>query len=628
MKTQPFVAVFFVFLLASAYGLNKMHDGPENDNYTEQKPRVLSAKLHEQAVSRYGLAFEEVALQAGIDFQHQAPELDRRLAPIMPQIASMGAGVAVCDFDRDGWDDFYVTNSAIGSQNRLYRNRRDGTFEDVAAKLGVADLNREGSGTSMGAVWGDYDNDGFDDLLVYKWGRAELFHNNAGKGFQNVTDKANLPRWVNANNAIWFDYDRDGNLDIFLAGYYREDINLWDLKSTDIMPESFEYAQNGGRKYLLRGQGDGTFEDVTEQAGLQSRRWALGAVAGDFRGTGYLDLVIANDYGVTEFFANNKGRFQEIGRQVGIGFAPKSGMNASVGDVLNTGTQAIYISNITEPNILNQRNNLWVPREGQKSGIRYDNLADNMGVGDGGWSFGAVFGDFNNDGTQDLYCTNGYISADRQKTYWYDYSKITGANTAIIRDAKNWPPMNGNSLSGFQNKRVWLNDGLGSFKEVAQSIGVTDKFDGRAAATADLWNRGVLDLIVANQRGPLLIYKNSVKPDNQWIQFALRGKNSNRSAIGASVTLFWDGKKQVQSITGGEGFCAQKMRRLHFGLGKTAKLEKAVVRWPSGQMQTVTNLKMNALNSLAETDEADRNKTREDKIGETTPVITGGKQSA
>ena len=600
-KTQPFVVVFFLCLLATAYGLNKMNSEPKDDRNREQKPQLVESKIREQSLKKYGLTFEEVSLQSGVDFQHEAPVLDKKLAPIMPQIASMGAGVAVCDFDRDGWDDFYVTNSALGSQNRLYRNLGDGQFEDVAEKFGVADLNREGTGASMGAVWGDYDNDGFDDLLIYKWGRPELLHNDAGKGFSSVTEKANLPLWVNANNAIWFDYNRDGKLDIFIGGYYREDINLWDLKSTDIMPESFEYAQNGGRKYLLRGQGDGTFEDVTQQAGLNSRRWALGAVAGDFRGTGYPDLVIANDYGVTEFFANNKGHFQEIGRQVGIGFAPKSGMNASIGDVLNSGAPALYISNITEPNILNQRNNLWVPRERSKgAALRYDNLADNMGVGDGGWSFGAVFGDFNNDGTQDLYCTNGYVSADRQQTYWYDYSKITGANTAIIRDAKNWPPMNGNSLSGFQNKRVWLNDGAGSFKDVAQNVGVTDKFDGRAAVTADLWNRGTLDLIVANQKGPLLIYKNNVAPGHNWIQFDLTGSSSNRSAIGAQVTLFWDGKKQTQFITGGEGFCSQKMRRLHFGLGEQGKLEKAVVEWPSGHVQTVTNLKMNAINSVNE----------------------------
>jgi enediyne biosynthesis protein E4 len=319
------------------------------------------------------------------------------------------------------------------------------------------------------------------------------------------------------------------------------------------------------------------------------------------RGTGYPDIVIANDFGVSEYFANDKGKFREIGRETGVGYAPKSGMNASLGDVLNTGRPAIYVSNITEPNKLNQRNNLWVPVEGSKA--RYQNLADAFGVGDGGWSFGAQFGDFNNDGAQDLYCTNGYVSGDRQQNYWYDYSKITGANSVLIKDAKNWPPMHGRSLSGYQSKRLWVNDGAGTFREVAQSVGVTDKFDGRAVAVADLWNRGALDLIVANQKGPLLIYKNNVAPGHQWIQFALKGTRSNKGAIGAQVTLFWNGKKQTQFITGGEGFCAQNMRRLHFGLGKDAKPEKAVIRWPSGALQTVAKLKANQIHEVIEASE-------------------------
>lgn len=567
---------------------------------TNDRPQTAGLQ-RSAALERYGFQFTEVAKQSGVDFTHQAPVLDAKLGHIMPQIASMGAGVAVCDFDRDGWNDFYVTDSAEGSQNRLYRNKKNGTFENVARMMGAADLNKAGTGASMGAVWGDYDNDGFPDLLVYKWGRPELLHSEAGKKFTNVTAKAGLPLWVNANNAIWFDYDRDGKLDIFIGGYYSESINLWKLKDTAMMPDSFEYAKNGGRKYLLRNKGDGTFEDTTAKAGLNSNRWALAAIAADLRGTGYPDLVIANDYGVTEFFANERGHFREIGGKIGIGYAPKSGMNASLGDALNTGRPAIYVSNITEPNVLNQRNNLWVPQE-SKSGdaLHYENLADSMGVGDGGWSFGAQFGDFNNDGALDLYCTNGYVSGDRQQNYWYDYSKITGANSALIRDARNWPPMGTRSLSGYQSKRVWVNDGAGTFREAAQSVGVTDKLDGRAVAVADLWNRGVLDVIVANQKAPLLIYKNSVAPGRNWMQFELQGNRSNRGAVGTQVTLFLDGKKQTQFVMGGEGFCAQNMSRLHFGLGAHPKLKKVVVRWPSGTVQTLTNVKANQINKITE----------------------------
>ena len=173
-----------------------------------------------EALARYGFRLEEVSRRIGVDSVHQAPTFDSRLEPIMPQVASMGAAVAVADFDRDGWQDFYVTNSAEGSQNHLYRNQGDGTFKDVAAEMGVADVNRAGTGVSMGAVWGDYDNDGYEDLFLYKYGRPELFHNEKGRGFVPVGERAGLPPWVNANSAVWFDYDGDGLLDLFLAGYW------------------------------------------------------------------------------------------------------------------------------------------------------------------------------------------------------------------------------------------------------------------------------------------------------------------------------------------------------------------------------------------------------------------------
>ena len=264
-------------------------------------------------------------------------------------------------------------------------------------------------------------------------------------------------------------------------------------------------------------------------------------------------------------------------------------MNATVGDILNQGQFAIYVTNISEKGILLQGNNLWVPEAGTAGeGLKYDNLAREMGVELGGWSFGAQFGDLNNDGYLDLYLTNGFISADRERSYWYDFSKVAGGNSSIISDAKNWPPMEGRSHSGYQQKHVWLNDGAGQFFDVAQVVGVTDTYDGRAVALADLWNRGMLDVVVVNQRGPLLLYKNTVTPDNKWIAFELEGSVSNRSAIGAQVRLFWNGQEQVQEVSGGSGFGAQNQRRLHFGLGQQPQVEKVVIRWPSGQVQTLT----------------------------------------
>ena len=215
-------------------------------------------------------------------------------------------------------------------------------------------------------------------------------------------------------------------------------------------------------------------------------------------------------------------------------------MNASFGDIFNDGRLSIYKTNISEPGVLVQANDLWVPKaRAAGAGLEFENLASAMGVDLGGWSWGAQFGDLNNDGTLDLYLVNGYVSAGERTSYWYDFAEIAVGHSRIIGDAANWPAMRGRSLSGYQHKRVWMNDGAGRFTEVAQDVGATDTYDGRAVALADLSNRGVLDVIVANQRGPLLVYANTVSPGRHWIAFELEGtaeqpqrdRRAGRSAV-------------------------------------------------------------------------------------------------
>ena len=554
------------------------------------------------SADRHGFRLEESAKRLGVDFVHRAPTFDARLEHIMPQVASMGAAVAAGDFDRDGWQDLYVTNSAEGSLNRLYRNKGDGTFADVAQELGVADVNRAGTGVSMGAVWGDFDNDGYEDLFLYKYGRPELFRNDGGRAFVRVSERAGLPRWVNANAAIWWDYDADGWLDLFMSGYWAESIDLWNLTTTRIMPESFEYAENGGRKYVLRNRGDGTFEETSAALGIESRRWTLAAGAAALSGSGYPDLFLANDYGVSQLYVNQDGkRFVEVGQESGVGRTPKSGMSASFGDIFNDGRLSIYKTNISEPGVLVQANDLWVPKAGTSgAALAFENLASAVGVDLGGWSWGAQFGDLNNDGMLDMYLVNGYVSAGERTSYWYDFAEIAVGHSRIIGDASHWPPMRGRSLSGYQQKRVWVNDGAGRFTEVAQEIGASDTFDGRAVALADLSNRGVLDVIVANQRGPLLVYTNTVSPGRHWIAFELEGSASNRSAIGARVEVRWGGQHQVQEVSGGSGFSAQNQRRLHFGLGSIAEINQVAIRWPSGRTEILDRPSIDRLHRVRE----------------------------
>jgi hypothetical protein len=560
-----------------------------------------AAMNNDEVAARYGMQLQNVAKAAGIAFEHEAPQLDEEVAHIVEEIASTGAAVSVVDYNRDGWKDLYVTNSAIGSNNRLYRNDGDGTFTDVAGELGIARVNTRERGTSQGAVWADYNNDGYEDLFLYRWGQPELYRNDQGDGFTRVTDGSEFPEWVNASTATWFDYNRDGHVDLFMGGYYHERFNLWDLETTQIMPEAFEYANNGGRNYLFENQGDGTFVDVTEETGLEDTKWTYAAGTADLQGDGFPELMLANDYGTDQIFFNVQGeRFEPAGDETGIGFTPKSGMNVAFGDVLNEGKFSIYVTNISEPGVLMQGNNLWVQKSQDEEDYSYTNMAGTMGVELAGWSYGAQFGDLNNDGWQDLYVVNGFISGDRNRSYWYDHSKIVGGHKSIIRDAKNWPAVDGRSHSGHQENQLFLNTGNVRFEEAPRRVNDPGPHDGRSVALVDLWNRGVLDVIVANQRGPLQIFKNQVPADRNWIQFDLEGTTSNRSAIGTRITLHWNDNRQVQQVSGGSGFSSQNQRTVHFGIGTAESVTKAVIVWPSGERQTLTNPEINTRHEIIE----------------------------
>jgi hypothetical protein len=335
------LGLFFTALLATPLVMKQM-----------SPPQAVAGSTPEAkaaALTRHGFHLDEAAHAAGIDFVHRACAR----SPIGPDHARgrvASAAASIVDFDHDGRPDIYVTSSCEGCKNALYRNLGDGTFRDVAGDLGIADVNQPGTGVSMGAVWGDYDNDGYEDLLLIKWGRPELFHNDHGRGFTRVSEQAGLPPWIDVNTAIWFDYDGDGLLDMFIAGYYSEDIDLWHLTTTRIMPESFEYAKNGGRRYLFHNLGNGKFEEVSAKLGIDSRRWALAAAAADLRGTGRPDLFVANDYKSPSFTSmTGPGSVKSV--KDGSGLCAQSGMNVAFGYTLNRPLCRIRF-NISEDGIL------------------------------------------------------------------------------------------------------------------------------------------------------------------------------------------------------------------------------------------------------------------------------------
>jgi hypothetical protein len=353
------------------------------------------------------------------------------------------------------------------------------------------------------------------------------------------------------------------------------------------MQESFEFAKNGGHKHLFHNLGGGRFEDVTEKTGADSTRWTLAVVAADLNGDGWPDLYLANDYGPEEYFENVRGERFVLKDGVGLDESSKSGMAVAVGDFENDGRLGTYVTNISKTGYLFQGNNLRINRLAERGW--FQNVAEGL-VADCGWAWGAQFGDLNNDGRPDLYVVNGFISASRDRDYWYGMSKIAGATGELAEDARQWPPMEDRSLSGYERSRVLVNLGRTRFVDAAEAVGADDLLDGRAVSFADFFHTGALDVVIANQRQALLLYRNEVDPDRGWIRFALTGTRSNREAIGAEITLFAGDLRQKQAVLAGSGFCSQNELVLHFGLG-SAGPTKAVVRWPSGTEQVLTALR-------------------------------------
>jgi enediyne biosynthesis protein E4 len=542
-----------------------------------------------------GFTLRDATTAAGIHFVHKRASFDPLIAGIEPHVAAVGASVSVADFDGDDLPDLYFTNSRFGEPNALYRNKGDGTFEDVAALAGVAALNRPGEGVSMGSVWGDFDNDGREDLFVYRYGYPTLLRNVDGHRFEDVTEKSGLRRWVNSNSAIWLDYDRDGLLDLYVSAYFR-DFDLWHLTTTRIMHDSFEYASNGGKNLLFHNLGGGKFEDVTDRMQVGSTRWTLAAASADLNGDGWPDIYLANDYGPEELYLNDHGtRF--VLSTAGLEAESKSGMSVTLGDAFNRGRLDAFVTNISERGYIFQNNNLRLNE--MLDTRRFRNVAEGQ-IADAGWAWGAQFGDLNNDGANELFVANGFISADRTRNYWYAMSKIAGANGRLFEDAATWPAFGTLSLSGYERSRVYLNRGVAGWVDVAERVGATDLYDGRAVAMADLSNHGAVDVIVANQNQPAVLYRDTPEAGNHWIGFKLVGTRSNRSAIGAEVTIEAGDLRQRRVVDGGSGFASQNDRRPHFGLGTREWVDRVVIDWPSGTRQVLSRPQIDGFVTVTE----------------------------
>ena len=533
-----------------------------------------------------GAWYVDRAVEAGLDRAHRHRSFENPYAKIMEGYTALGAAVAVADYDRDGDDDLFLTDSSATGRNLLYRNEGDGTFTEVGEEAGVAHGN-DARNASADALWFAADGDAWPDLLVVRFGRSLLYRNLGDGTFEDVTEAAGLRGYLNAIAAITFDHDGDGDLDLLLGNYFSA-VDLFEPETPRFFPESFETAANGGGLTLWRNDGDGEtirFADATEEAGLAGHTgWTLDLGHADVDDDGDQDLYVAADFGTDRLFLNDgDGTFTDV-TEATLGIDTKKGMNADWGDFDNDGRLDCFVTNITDE-YMREGNFLW-QNLGEGTFVE---VARETGVHDTGWGWAGKFFDADNDGWLDLYTVNGWVSGS-EENYVLDVFELITTPDVDLADARNWPPMGEKTLSGYQRNHLFLNRGGTLFEDEAARHGVDSIRDARGVAILDLFDDGRLDLVVTNAGAVPHLFVHVGESANHWIGLVLEGSGRNPEAIGALVRATAGGAERIRLVDGGNGFAGQSSRRVHFGLGAADSVETLEIRWPSGVTSTFTDV--------------------------------------
>ena len=518
------------------------------------------------AASPLGFKLTDVTADAGIQFHHNSGAFGGKLLP-----ETLGSGCAFLDYDADGWQDILLINAMdwLGHKRqrstlKLYRNNRNGTFTDVTR---VAGLDVELYG--MGVAVGDYNNDGFPDILVTCVGQNRLFKN-TGKGrFVDVTQKSSLGgRQAMSTSALWFDFDRDGLLDLFVCNYVRWSPEHDVFCSLDGKHKSYctPEAYRGETCWLFHNKGDGTFEDVTARSGVfDSSSKSLGVAMLDYDQDGWPDLLVANDTQPNKLYRNlHNGSFKDVGMEAGLALSTegkaRAGMGVDTGDFTNAGTTGIAITNFDNEMIGLYR------ADGKGA---YEDVATTAGIGlasKNSLGFGCSFFDVDLDGSLDLAIANGHIDD-------------------TVRNIRG-------NLGYAQPPQLFLNNGQGGFRDVAAEAGpvFNQPKVGRGLAYGDFDRDGDLDLLITTNNGPAFLYRNDVSSGNRSIRFRLVGTKSNRDAIGATVRIEHGGASQTRLVKSGSSYLSQSELPVTFGIGQRDRIERVVIQWPSGETEEYKSL--------------------------------------
>ena len=519
--------------------------------------------------------FTDITEGAGIKFRHVSSPEKKYI------VESMSGGVALFDYDNDGYLDIYLVNSLTvdmvktkeKTRSALYHNNGDGTFTDVTDKAGVGDI-----GWGMGVTIGDYNNDGWDDIYVTCLGPNHLLRNNGNGTFTDVTQKAGVgdPRW--STGAAFVDYDNDGKLDLFVSNYVDFDVNnlpefgkgrTCQFKSIPV--QCGPRGLKGAGDALYHNNGDGTFTDLSKKAGVSDADgyYGLGVIASDFDEDGLVDIFVANDSTPNFLYHNNgDGTFKDVGFSSGTAVnengSEQGSMGVTLGDYNHDGKLDLFITNFDDDyNTLYHNDG-----KGSFTDVSYAAKVAAVSLPYVGW--GTWFFDYDNDGWADLLVVNGHV-----------YPQLPSYR---------------------QRNFVHHNNRDGTFAEVGEQLGApfAEKRTGRGAAFGDIDNDGDVDGVINNLDGPPQLLRNDGGNTNNSILIKTIGVKSNRDGIGARVRIVSGDLTQIEEVYSGGSYLSQNDLRLHFGLEKRSKIDLIEVRWPGGKIDKVTNVGVNRILTIKE----------------------------
>jgi enediyne biosynthesis protein E4 len=528
---------------------------------------ALDALLLQQPASAHpSFRFVDVTQAAGIQFRHNNGAFGGKLLP-----ETLGSGCAFLDYDGDGWQDILLVNGMDWPGHKqqtatlkLYRNDRNGTFTDVTHAAGL-DVEMYG----MGVAVGDYNNDGFPDILITCVGQNRLFRNTGKGAFVDVTRASGLDgRHAMSTSALWFDYDRDGLLDLFVCNYVKWSAEHDVFCSLDGKHKSYctPEAYRGETCWLFHNRGNGTFEDVTAKSGIfDSSSKSLGVAMLDYDQDGWPDLLVANDTQPNKLYRNlHDGTFRDVAVEAGLAFSTegkaRAGMGVDAADFDNSGTPGVAITNFDNEMIGLYRG---------IAGHTYQDVASQAGIGAASKNtlgFGCAFFDASLDGSLDLAVANGHIDE-------------------TVRNIRG-------NVGYAQPPQLFLNNGHGDFKDVAAELGADFARPkvGRGLAYGDFDRDGDLDLLITTNNGPAYLYRNDQGVKNHSIRFHLVGTQSNRDAIGAVVRIEAGGVTQSRTVKSGSSYLSQSELPVTFGLSQRDRIDRAVIEWPNGRTEEFKNL--------------------------------------